>query len=212
MKLSKGEVTRNHIVDQSRKIFNKEGVLLTLTELASRLEVTIGRITNHFPTKEHLFVGLAGDYEEKYAALMKSFSWEDDFSFTRLSMLVSKLMDLQYEHRCVMIFSASAGLNKTVMTEQISLSWNNNLKGFRILIETLVYQGLLDERVLQEDHYLILKFQHINLFTTWLVSYTLYDRARSYKKMKPTYFKGIMMVFFEYATPKGKQQLLDIGV
>ena len=75
-KLSKGAITRQTLITDARKVLNENGISLTLRELSSKMGVTIGRITNHFPTKDHLFVALSEDYEIQFNQLMKSLSVE----------------------------------------------------------------------------------------------------------------------------------------
>jgi len=208
--MRKGLTTKAFIVTESRKLFNEEGVALTLAEIAAHLQVTIGRISNHFPTKDHLFVGLSEDYEAQFAQLLGNFSWGNDYSFGHLAALISKVMDLQYEHRCLMLFAASAGVTRNVMLRQITQRWSENSGAFRRLINVLLENDLVDSRLKQEKYLRVLQFQHINTFTTWLVSYTLYDQEKVYSKVKPIYLKGIIGAFHPFATRKGRAQLVEI--
>lgn len=206
-KQSKGEATRQFIVDRTREIFNGHGVDLTLRELAEHMEVNVSRITNHFPTKTDLFVALSEEYENQFASLLGSFSWADGVSLASLKKLLDQVMDLQYAHRCLMLFVCSTTLSHEVMLAQITRKWKQNLPGFTRLMGLLVQAKILQPRVLEERHMEIVRFQHINLLTTWLVSYTLYDAERPLKRMKGIYLAGVLLVFHPYMTAKGRREM-----
>jgi len=53
----------------------------------------------------------------------------------------------------------------------------------------------------------IIRFQFVNLLTTWLISNTLYDKNSSLMRNQTIYLKGILMVYYPYATEKGKAEL-----
>lgn len=209
-KITKGALTRLFIITEARKVFNENGISLTLGELASKMGVTIGRITNHFHTKDHLFIGLSDDYENHFNDLMESFSWNGEVNLTKLAGLLKKVMHLQYEHRCLMLYICATGLNQDVLIKQISERWNNNSANFTNLIRGLVASNIMNKRVLEKEHLEILKFQHINLLTTWLVSNTIYDKNQSLNKNIVKYLKGTLLTFHPHLTLKGKRELNKI--
>jgi len=209
-KQSKGELTRQAIVDETRRIFNKEGFAMTLSELASKLDISMGKITHHFPTKDHLFVGLSKAYQEEFNALQSSFSWAEGFSFAKLHELIGLIMDLQYKHRCLMLIACSTGLNQRVMLKQITASWKSDMQGVYALVAALVNAGLLDKDIQAERNLAHFQFQFINLFTTWLVSLTLYDRGKKYGQVKPIYQRGLLMCFYPFLTAKGKKEMTPL--
>lgn len=206
-KIKKGDLTKLLIISEAKKVFNKNGLNLTLTELAGEMGVTISKITNHYPSKEHLFAALSVDYDKQLFELLESFSWGVQISFDSLKNLMSKIMDLQYENRCLIIFATSAGLNKTIMSEQIEKSWNSSLSGVKVLFKNMVDAGLLTKNSVAPKNFEILRFQYVNLLTTWLVSYTLYDHKLSLKEVKRIYLMGILTLFIPFLTQKGKLQL-----
>src|SRR5690606_23143701 len=163
-----------------------------------KMEVNISRITNHFPTKTDLFVALSEEYESQFASLVGSYTWADGVSLTSLMKLLDRVMDLQYRHRCLMLFVCSITLSHEVMLAQISGKWKQNLPGFTRLIQMFVEARILQPRVLEGRHMDIVRFQHINLLTTWLVSYTLYDADRPLKRMKRVYLTGVMLALYPY--------------
>jgi AcrR family transcriptional regulator len=209
-KINKGAITRQFLIAEARRVFNENGITLTLAELASKMGVTIARITNHFRTKDQLIVALSDDYEQQYGELHKSFSKEGRVSLIQLAELMEKVMQLQYEHRCLMLFVCATGISQDEVYRQISAKWNSNLQRFKYRIVSLVEGGILDQSALVSENLEILRFQYINLFTTWLVSQTLYDIDRPLHKSKKIYIKGILYTFYPYLTRKGKTELEQI--
>lgn len=209
-KISKGALTRQFIVTEARKVFNENGITLTLGDLASKMGVTIGRITNHFRTKDHLVVGLSDDYENKFSELISSFSPDRNITLTKLADSMGSVMQLQYEYRCLMMFVCATGLGQELVIQAISTKWSKNLERFSKQIKNLVDVGVLDKTVLLPKNFEILKFQYTNLLTTWLVSQTLYDSNRPLSKSIKIYIKGILFTFYPYLTRKGISELNKI--
>lgn len=209
-KLSKGAITRQTLITDARKVLNENGISLTLRELSSKMGVTIGRITNHFPTKEHLFIALSEDYETHFTQLMKSSAVQRVPSLTQLIQSTLKVMDLQYEYRCLFKFIYSAGLNQHIILNQVSAKWTKNLSNFTLMISGLVEAKILDRSILNKANYERFKFQHINLLTTWLVSHSIYDRTLPLAHCKEVYAKGVMMTFHPFLTKKGKTELVEV--
>jgi AcrR family transcriptional regulator len=211
-KQSKGQITQQFILEEARKIYNVDGINLTLRELADKMGVTIGRITNYFPTRDYLFAGMSKVYQEEYELLVSNFNWESKISLNQLYQLNGQIMDLQYKHRCLLLYTCGTSINQKVMISQIGKTWKSNLGGFEKLIVMLIDAGLIKENARDENAFIQLRFQYINLFTTWLVSYTIYDAKQSYKKMKPVYQKGILESLMPYLTSKGLKQFRALSV
>jgi AcrR family transcriptional regulator len=209
-KLTKGRKTRESILNDARQIFNEEGIFLTLSELSKIIGITIGGITNHFPTKDHLFVGLSEQYENELNELTSTFQFGPDLDFGKLIAYFSKVMDIQYKHRSVILFFSVMHQSQSVMMEQLLKSWLNRQSRLERLADTLVNIGLLKKDILEPKEYAVFRFQYVNLFTTWLVSYSLYDSGKSYESMKPIYLDGIFRIFEEYLTENGKEQFASL--
>ncbi|MGL6268322.1 MAG: TetR/AcrR family transcriptional regulator, partial [Chitinophagaceae bacterium] len=73
IKETKGVITRKYILDRSREIFNTKGINLTLDSIARELNITKGRITNHFPAKDNLFLAIVADYEDQFQLVLKKY-------------------------------------------------------------------------------------------------------------------------------------------
>ncbi|MBL7844268.1 MAG: TetR/AcrR family transcriptional regulator [Cyclobacteriaceae bacterium] len=197
---------RQHIILEARRIFNKEGLYLTLEQLASRLELSKGRITNYFPTKDNLFVAISQDYDLRFQELMISFSGVQKVSFEWLKSVCSAVMDLQYQYRSAIVFVATTSSSQTEMHNQITKSYKKNSQQVRKTVALLVENGLLKPELLELPNFEVFCFQHVNLFTTWVISLEIYHSSSSYKKMKPVYLKGIVGCYYPYLTKKGQTQ------
>lgn len=206
-KKSKGKKTKENILFEARKIFNEEGIFLTLSELSKLIGMTIGGITNHFPTKEYLFVGLSEQYEIELNDFTARFQLGPDLDFQRLTMFFSEVMDIQYKHRSVILFFSVMHQSQTLMMAQVMKTWVNRQSRLEGLANLLVNSGLLNSTILEPKEFVIFRFQYVNLFTTWMMSYSLYDSEKSFESMKPIYMSGIMRAFEKHLTETGKSQL-----
>jgi AcrR family transcriptional regulator len=202
----KGIEMRQHIISEARKVFNAEGLHLTLDQLAGKLNLTKGRITNYFPTKDDLFVALSQDYDLRFQELMTQFGEEMKVSFEWLVKVFSAVMDLQYEYRSAIIFVATTNSSQKEMHNQITKSYKTNSKQVRQSVESLLKAGLVKPVILDPKIFEVFGFQYVNLFTTWVISLEIYNSSSSYKKMKPVYLKGIFSCYYPYLTKKGLGQ------
>lgn len=210
VKKSKGLATKENIIAGAREVFNSRGTDITLKELSQAMDMPISRITNHFPTKDDLFIALSEEYEDRFTQIRSSVTITSEFNLVVLRDLLSIIMDLQYEYRCLMLYACATGLNQEKMKSQITAKWKHNLSGFTGMIQGLVALNILTPKAMEEEHFQIIKFQHINLLTTWLVSYTLYDYEHDLATKKATYLRAIFLGFKPYLTTKGKNQLASI--
>jgi AcrR family transcriptional regulator len=202
----KGLEMRQSIIQEARKIFNKEGLQLTLDQIAQKLGITKGRITNYFPNKDNLFVALSQDYDLRFQELMASFGESQEISFDWLATVYSAIMDLQYEHRSTIIFAATTSSGQKEMHEQVTHSYKTNSKQVSQMVNVLVDEGLIKPELQKPGNFDVFCFQHVNLFTTWVISKEIYYSTSSYKKMKPVYLKGIFGCYYPYLTTKGLAQ------
>jgi AcrR family transcriptional regulator len=209
-KVTKGEKTRELILDKARAVFNEEGIFLTINEFSTKIGMTGGRITNHFPTKEHLFVGLSEQYEAELNALTANYEFGPDLDFLKLVDFFSAVMDIQYKHRSVIMFFSVMHQSQTVMMTQLLKTWVNRQARLERLANTLVGVGLLKESILEPENFSVFRFQYVTLFTNWMMSYSLYDPKKSFKSMKPVYLRGIFKAFEDYLTEKGQAQFESI--
>lgn len=207
----KGAISRDLLIQQSRELFNTYGLSLTMANLANRLNTTLGKITYYFPTKDHIFISIAQDYEYKLTQ-MRSSSRNETFDFQALYQYLNNVMDLQYEYRCAMRYVASASSNQSDLFSQITESYKGNREIIKNLVRLFISNGLLNENALQESNYAAFAFCVTNLMTTWTINLEIYDSHVPYLQMKFTYLKGVFISFHPFLTPKGKEELARIGI
>lgn len=206
-KLSKGQITRNTIVERSRSIFNEKGLDITLDAIAQEMGLTKGRITNHFPTKESLFLAIMGYYEWQLGEYVRHFKWaERSFSMRTLAIFMSGIMDIQYENRCAIGYLAMVTEEKKDVFDGIQASYKRNVTAIRNRVSGMVSQGLLLPVILHAKVFPVFLFQYVNLLTNWVVSEQHYGLDAGYETMKPVYLQGIMQCYYPYLSPEGLDQ------
>jgi AcrR family transcriptional regulator len=209
-KLTKGEKTKESILNEARRVFNEDGIFLTLSAISKKIGITSGGITNHFPTKEHLFVGLAEQYESEIEEVISAQDINLFRDFEKIVNYFGTIMDIQFKHRSVILYFSAAHQSQTVLFSQVAKTWIQRQSRLEKLANAFVNEGLLEREILDPNEFPVFRFQYINLFTTWLVSYSLYDSDREYEEMKPIYLSGILRVFDKYLTEKGRAQMSAI--
>lgn len=204
-KLSKGQLSRKKIISEAREVFNRKGSQITIQELALELGEGVSYITNHYRTKDHLIVAIAGEYEEKYYELLQGMA-VDLSTLEKVARFVAAVMDLQYNYRCAILAVVASSSSQKVLFKQIQESYHKNVANFSAFIQLMVSNKMVGELLLQKEELSVFRFQYVNLHTTWVVSLELYDHPAGYKKMKPLYLKGIINCFLPYLTPNGMKQ------
>ena len=208
---SKGANSRERLILRARDFFNDFGLGFTLSNLAKNLGITLGMVTYHFPTKDHLFVAIADDYELKMNEI-RSNSRDKEFSLALIYKTAGNIMDLQYEYRCVMHYMASVTKNQVEIFDHLTSKFRNNRERIILGVEMLIANGELKESILEDENYKIFLFCLTNLLSSWVIYLEIYDVDKSYQIMKPLYLKGAFTAYQPYLTPKGQEVLAKIGV
>jgi AcrR family transcriptional regulator len=213
-KLPKGELTRKLILDTARRIFNERGVNITLDNLAKELGIPKGRITNHFATKDKLFLAILEDYEQGLAGLRVKL--KDLYECRKLSdivTIISEVMDLQFEYRCAILFLAVLSPGQEEFRVKTGESRSLSDKVIRHRMGNMVKHGLVAERVLEESQFELFMFIYVNTLSQWVIYYDMYDFDRDFRKMKPIYIKSIVEhVYGPYLTSKGRKQWKEMDL
>lgn len=206
-KLSKGQITRNSIVEKSRFIFNEKGLDITLDVIAQEMGLTKGRITNHFPTKETLFQAITTYYEWQLGEYMRAFNISArGLSLETLAKLISGVMDIQYENRCVIGYLSNVTEEKKEIFHYIAENYKRNVQTIRARVTALVEAGILDPEILGQKVFPVFLFQYVTILTNWVISEQHYNVEAGYEKMKPVYLRGILQCYRPYLTAEGKRQ------
>ncbi len=199
MNIRKGVRSRQWIIEQSVKVFNEQGLDLTLSMLAKHLNVSLGRITHFFTTREALFIGINEAYQERLQQIKEEFQQTHrQYNLKVIEGLFSLIMDNQYIYRCAMLYTAATGNSKSEMAQHNHASYRRSKENIRVITENLVRSGDLKSAILEEPHYGIFEFQFVNLFTSWVISQEIYYSEHSYDEMKPMYLAGLMRLFDSY--------------
>jgi AcrR family transcriptional regulator len=206
-KLTKGQITRNAILEKSRQVFNEKGLDITLDVIAQEMGLTKGRITNHFSTKDNLFQAIMGYYEWQLGEYMKHFySQAEVLSMERIARLVSGQMDIQYENRCAISYLAMITREKRDIHEHIVSSYKRNAQSVKTRLSKMVAEGLMVKQVLQAKTFQVFLFQYFTILTNWVISEQHYGAGSSYSALKPVYLEGAMQCYLPYLTEEGRKQ------
>jgi AcrR family transcriptional regulator len=211
-KLWKGKLTRKTILDAAREIFNEKGINLTIDHLASEMEVTKGKITNHFATKDKLFLAILADYEEQLGNTMAGLR-EQYASKTLDSVvsIISNVMEIQFDYRCSIIYLNVLSPGQSELREHTNRNAARNIDAIRNRISLMVSHKLLKAEILEKEAFEAFIFIYINQLTQWVVYFDMYDQDKGFKKRKPVYLRGIMRhVYGPYLTQKGMKELENL--
>lgn len=208
---TKGINSRERLVNTARELFNEYGIGLTLNALASKMEITLGMLTHHFPTKDGIFLAIAEDYEQK-RALIRSGIYGGTFNLEVFYRIIENGMDLQYDYRCAMRYIASISKNQSELASHTTEHYKLNRQLIKRGIEILVAEGELKSTILDEKNFKVFLFAFSSLATSWLINLEIYDYEESYEAIKPVYLNGIFSTFLPYCTEKGGVTLRNKGV
>ncbi len=205
-KTKKGQKAKLDIVTQSRDVFNRKGIHITLGELASELGLGVSFITNHFRTKDHLIVAIAEEFNSRNREIEKVFSDTKELSLQRYARHFSAMMDNQYLHRCAIIAIFSFINAEKELFREIREYYPRSKDSVKLFVKSLVAGGYLEPSILQRKDYEIFAFQFVNLFMSWVVNHALFNVDKTYEEMKPVYLAGILSSLRPHFTDKGRQE------
>lgn len=206
----KGIEMRAKILDQTRMIMNEEGLLLTLDQLAQKMGITKGRITNYFPAKDQLFVSLSEKYDEVFQKIITDFDWKNDFSLFQIANLFTQIMDNQYQYRCVIYYTVVAPVSEVGFSTQLRKSYSENGKGVMNIINRMISAGLLKIEIVDPFNYEIFLFQHLSVFSNWVMTIRTFQRESNYELEKRIFLLSIFMCYYPYFTDLGKAQFEEL--
>lgn len=207
-KYKKGIRSRELIIEQVNQLYNEKGINITLDELANEIGLSKGHITNYFPKKELLLLGIFRQYETRLGQFINS--WKPNTqsqTFRGILDFYSCVMDLNFEYRFAIIYISMNPLNDESLILHIRETYEGNRKRINQRLEFLIKSGLIENRILEPEVFDAFFFQFVNLSTTWMVNFELYDKHKGYQAMKPVYLRGIMNCYSPYLTAKGREEM-----
>lgn len=210
MSINKGQNTKHSILDSARQIFNEKGLNITLEKIATEIGLTKSRITNHFATKDSLFLAILRAYEEELAHVTAEVKLADAIEFSDIARGISAVMDVQYEYRCGIAYVAMVTQSQHELHRHISENYKKNVRNIFNRAKRMVDEGALKPDILIPSGFNTFVFQFTNILTTWVINLELYDSEQGYTKMKPVYIDAALSCFKPYLTKKGEKQLAAI--
>jgi AcrR family transcriptional regulator len=208
--LTKGELTKREILNRVNDLYNEYGVLLTLSEIAAKTKLGRSRITNYYPKKENLIIGLLNQYEEELAILAKKYSSTDTISdLKEYTVYLSDIMDMMFQYRGVMSHVLVNPIPDCDISGQLHKNYKRNINRIKSRIETFVSNGLVSPILLEKENLEIYIFQFLCLTSTWMIMYNQLDAGKELSKVKPRYLRGVLFGIKPYLTKKGEANLAE---
>jgi AcrR family transcriptional regulator len=205
LKSIKGEQTRLKLLEEARVFFNREGIWMTLEKVAQGIGVNKSLISNHFSTKERLFIAIFQQYElELGAFVMSQMEVRGQDPFAALFQLLRGVMDIQFKYRCGMQYLNQLHATQAEMREQIDVNYTRNRANIRLRLEKMVEEGLVQPVVLESQNWSAFLFVYVNILTHWVAHREVYDSETDLDIVKTNYLRGFFYhTFGPYLTPKG---------
>jgi AcrR family transcriptional regulator len=202
---TKGENTRLAIIAEARDIFNAKGILLTIEKVALELGISKSRITNHFPTKDNLFMAIMNQYEKELEWLIGKWmplGVENSLQF--YINLHSEVMDTQFTYRCAIVYMNITSPSQHELKQQMQNNFTRTQSNILHRIKGMVQSGILQTSVLDEPNWSAFVFAYVNLLTQWVIYLDMYDNPEDYQSHKQKYLRGVMNhLYLPYLTKKG---------
>lgn len=207
--ISKGEATRKSIVEKARTIFNEKGIGITLEMIAAEIGMSKSRISNHFPTKDGLFIAILREYEAELAEVAgKQYARGFQESLQSFADGLSEIMDVQFKYRCGIIYLNMLSPSQHELKMHIRENYARNLQSIRTRMQRMAELNIIDPAVFAEENWQGFVFAYVNLLTQWVIHYDMYDSDLTYLQAKSKYLRGIIIhIYLPYLTPAGRQQL-----
>jgi AcrR family transcriptional regulator len=212
LKSIKGEQTRLKLLEEARVFFNREGIWMTLEKVAQGIGVNKSLISNHFSTKERLFIAIFQQYElELGAFVMSQMEVRGQDPFAALFQLLRGVMDIQFKYRCGMQYLNQLHATQAEMREQLEVNYARNKQTIRLRVEHMVAEGLVRPSVLEPINWDAFLFVYVNLLTHWVIHKEIYDSSKSLEEVKSVYLRGFFLhTFGPYLTEQGEGMLLNL--
>ncbi|MHA8088520.1 TetR/AcrR family transcriptional regulator [Aquirufa sp. Wall-65K1] len=199
----KGERSRENIILVASEVLNTYGSAITIDEIARYTEISKSKITNHFSTKEALFIAIADLYIHELQQYFDTIQFSDFFNWKEYIGMLSDIMDIQFKYRNSIICIWTASFKDENFMVELKESFKLRKKRMIWLFEKLVKEGYLHDSVFEEKNFEIFYHQHAILGVHWLNTYLLFDFQKSYQEVKPTYLAGTIEIYKPYLTAKG---------
>jgi AcrR family transcriptional regulator len=203
---NKGIRSRKEILELARVYLNNEGISVTIGDIAQHLEITHGKFSHHFPTKDALFIGIAKEYECRLTDLIKETA-VGSRNFTEVIELFSLVLDLQAEFRCIFFYIAAKSARRDPWIDYNSQTFEQNRQVIVRRLKQLVAAGVLSKSILLPAPLEIFIFQYTNLLTTWFINAVILYPNYDFAQIKPIVLGAVISTYQPYITEKGLKEV-----
>jgi len=206
--LTKGELTQLEILEKVNELFNRSGVDHTILEISDSIGMGKSRITNYFPKKEDLIIGLLRQYEKEMAVWVTNYLSSSEIQgFYQYLPYLAGIMKLMFRYRRVISYSLiHPGLESSV-DHHIRLNYDKNKIQIRGRMETFIKNGLLKEKLLEPDTFEVFILQFLCVSSNWIVMFNLLEADKSFDSVKERYLRTILSCLYPYLTENGEEQM-----
>lgn len=205
---TKGELTRQKILERVNSLFNGQGVDHTISQIATSISMGKSRVTNYFPKKEHLVLGLLKQYEGELVKVFEHHQAHKDF--TEIGQFVnylSDVMDLMFRYRGVIAHAMTNPAVNSMVGVHIEENYKRNREKLRQRLNSFSKNGLVEGRILEPEYFEVFSVQFLTLASNWIISYTLMDHDKAYDAVKPVYLRSILYCLKPYLTEEGRAEM-----
>jgi AcrR family transcriptional regulator len=205
---TKGELTRQNILNKVNALFNGQGVDHTISQIAASIGMGKSRVTNYFPKKEHLVLGLLKQYEEELVGIFEHYQAHKDLTdIGQFVNYLSDIMDLMFRYRGVISHAMTNPAVKSMVGMHIEENYRRNKEKLRQRLNSFSKNGLVEGRILEPEYFEVFSVQFLTLASNWIISYTLMDPDKAYEAVKPVYLRSILYCLNPYLTEEGGSRM-----
>jgi AcrR family transcriptional regulator len=207
---TKGEITRQEILQKVNDLFNESGIDHTLVQISKSIGIGKSRITNYFPKKEDLIINLLREYEVEMADWVSNYQSKTGIrNFSEYIPYLAGIMELMFQYRRVISISLINSKPEGDVVHHMTSRYEMNKRQIRDRMEAFAKNGLIREELLEPERFEVFIFQFFCMTSNWIVMYNLLDADRDFKLVKVRYLKSILCCLDSYLTDKGRKDMAN---
>ncbi|MBL8002406.1 MAG: TetR family transcriptional regulator [Flavobacteriales bacterium] len=205
---ARGLATREEILEGALPVFNQHGDHTTLELLARELELSKGRITHHFPTKDLLLEGLLERYEQALneAGRLPDGPWH----LADVAASFGRSLDVIVAYQYIAVAHSTAITLGSRIHERVKESFARRLQSMRPFAEYLVHLGLLKEEVLGQRHFDTWSTALVMCFVAWPIHHQNVAAHLARSLSRSIALRACMNTMAPYLTAKGRLQYQEV--
>jgi AcrR family transcriptional regulator len=207
---TKGEITRQEILQKVNDLFNQSGVEHTIVHISESIGIGKSRITNYFPKKEDLIINLLREYEAEMAEWVSNYMSKTEIrNFCEYVPYLVGIMELMFEYRRVISLSLINPKPGGDVIHHMRSNYDRNKRQIRGRMEVFARNGLLRKELLEPENFEVFIFQFFCMTSNWIVMYNVLDADIDFKLVKVRYLKSILCCLDSYLTEKGRKDMAN---